>query len=125
MIAPASELAPDTIDAHPLVREHFGEQLRETHAAACTKLADIHRSAGELDRAREVFEEAERILRTEEPGWYVYGFSGFKFMDLLLSLGEVDQVRARAAWMLDWVRDHPRDPSATKLTTALAYASLR
>ena len=28
------EADPDALDAHPLVREHFGEQLRQTNAAA-------------------------------------------------------------------------------------------
>jgi len=31
LIAPASGHAPDEVDAHPLVREHFGAELRERH----------------------------------------------------------------------------------------------
>ncbi len=34
LVAPESRHRPDTLDAHPLVREHFGQQLREEHSAA-------------------------------------------------------------------------------------------
>ena len=34
LILPESSHRPDTLDAHPLVREHFGEQLKEANPAA-------------------------------------------------------------------------------------------
>ena len=34
LVASESEHRPDTLDAHPLVREHFGQQLREEHPEA-------------------------------------------------------------------------------------------
>ena len=34
LVAPASSHAPDEVDAHPLVREHFGAELREKHPEA-------------------------------------------------------------------------------------------
>jgi len=34
LIAPKSRYEPDTLDAHPLLREHFGEQLRESRPEA-------------------------------------------------------------------------------------------
>lgn len=34
LLAPASSHNPDTLDCHPLVREHFGEKLRQQNAAA-------------------------------------------------------------------------------------------
>jgi hypothetical protein len=34
LIAPESSHRPDTLDCHPLLREHFGEQLKETNPAA-------------------------------------------------------------------------------------------
>ncbi|MDK1021994.1 MAG: NACHT domain-containing protein [Candidatus Hydrogenedentes bacterium] len=34
LLADADPHDPDTLDAHPLVREHFGQQLREEHAQA-------------------------------------------------------------------------------------------
>jgi tetratricopeptide (TPR) repeat protein len=34
LVAPASAQAPDEVDAHPLVREHFGAELREYHPKA-------------------------------------------------------------------------------------------
>lgn len=34
LIAPASHHQPDALDAHPLIREHFGQQLREASPAA-------------------------------------------------------------------------------------------
>ncbi len=34
LIAPKSSHRPDNLDAHPLVREHFGEQLKEKYAEA-------------------------------------------------------------------------------------------
>ena len=34
LIAPKSRYEPDTLDAHPLLREHFGDQLRESRPEA-------------------------------------------------------------------------------------------
>ena len=34
LVAPQSEHQPDTLDAHPLVREHFGQQLRQEQPEA-------------------------------------------------------------------------------------------
>jgi hypothetical protein len=34
LLAERDPSAPDTLDAHPLVREYFGEQLKESHPAA-------------------------------------------------------------------------------------------
>ena len=34
LIAPQSEHQPDTLDAHPMVREHFGQQLRQEYPDA-------------------------------------------------------------------------------------------
>ncbi|MCK4315160.1 MAG: hypothetical protein KAX24_05255, partial [Anaerolineae bacterium] len=34
LMAPQSEHQPDTLDAHPLVREHFGQQLRQEQSEA-------------------------------------------------------------------------------------------
>ncbi|NUM78592.1 hypothetical protein HUU40_29890, partial [candidate division KSB1 bacterium] len=34
LLAPASSHSPDTLDCHPLVREHFGEKLRQQNPAA-------------------------------------------------------------------------------------------
>jgi tetratricopeptide (TPR) repeat protein len=34
LLAPSDSLAPDALDAHPLVREWFGQRLREAHADA-------------------------------------------------------------------------------------------
>ena len=34
LVAPGSSHAPDEVDAHPLVREHFGAELREKHPEA-------------------------------------------------------------------------------------------
>ncbi|MGH7457030.1 MAG: hypothetical protein ACRENG_37115, partial [bacterium] len=34
LLAPASSHAPDTLDCHPLVREHFGEKLRQQNPSA-------------------------------------------------------------------------------------------
>jgi hypothetical protein len=34
LVVPASTHAPDEVDAHPLIREHFGEELRANHPDA-------------------------------------------------------------------------------------------
>jgi len=34
LLAPEDKNSPDTLDAHPLIREHFGERLREINPAA-------------------------------------------------------------------------------------------
>jgi tetratricopeptide (TPR) repeat protein len=89
-----------------------------------TKLADVYHNAADLDHARQLFVEAENFLHREKPHWYLYGFSGFKFMDLLLSMRDFRAVRERGEWMLRWVEENPSDPSATKLTTALANLAI-
>ncbi len=51
LIAPESKHRPDTLDAHPLVREHFGAQLKQQYPAAWregnNRLYEYYKSAAE------------------------------------------------------------------------------
>jgi tetratricopeptide (TPR) repeat protein len=49
------------------------------------KAADILHNANRLTAARATFEEAETILQATHPDWWLYGVSGFKYCDFLIT----------------------------------------
>ena len=85
-----------------------------------TKVADILHNAGQYEKSEIKFMEAEGILRKEYPDWFLFGVSGFKCCDLLITRNKKDEAKKRAEWIIEWVKNNPDDPSATELTTALA-----
>jgi len=69
-----------------------------------TILADALHAAGQLDRAKHLFADAERLETRDEEHQLLYSFQGYRFCDLLLANGEHAEARRRAAKTLDWAR---------------------
>jgi len=66
------------------------------------KLGDALHQAGQVERAKELFEEAERMQKEDQPEYpFLYSLAGYKYCDLLLSLGRVDEVKERARQTLE------------------------
>jgi tetratricopeptide (TPR) repeat protein len=66
------------------------------------RLADGLHQAREVGEARGLFEEAERMQHEEQVGYgYLYGLAGYQYCDLLISLGEYEEVKERARQALE------------------------
>jgi len=62
-----------------------------------TTLADALHNSGQLAKAKELFDEAEKMQKDHTPGFpYLYSIRGFNFCDLLLAQGKYKQVQDRA-----------------------------
>ena len=67
-----------------------------------TTHADALHQYGELDAALALFQEAEELQRQYEPEYpRLYSLRGFHYCDLLLAMGESQQVMERAKYALD------------------------
>jgi tetratricopeptide (TPR) repeat protein len=65
--------------------------------------ADALHAAGELERAAARFREAERIQQALQPRFpLLNSVAGYQFCDLLLSQGQIEEVRDRGAQTLQW-----------------------
>lgn len=82
-----------------------------------TTLAHALHVSGQIDEAAQVFEEAERMQKDQQPRYpLLYSLRGFQYCDLLLDQGETADVRERAIyalevavrnrWLLDIALDH-------------------
>ncbi len=71
--------------------------LRADHAAA------LH-AAGELQRAADLFADAERMQGADPAYPLLHALAGYLYCDLLLSLGRVAEASDRAARTLEWSR---------------------
>ncbi|HYP27556.1 MAG TPA: restriction endonuclease [Blastocatellia bacterium] len=80
--------------------DRCGDKFLRTHAKA--RLADALHQVERTEEAVAVFREAEEMQKSEYP--ILYSFSGFQYCDLLLSQGQVQQVKERAVRMLDLAR---------------------
>lgn len=68
-----------------------------------TAHADAVHQRGQLEEAKALFVEAERIQAEREPAYPVlYSLAGYRFGDLLLSLGQPAEARRRAERTLVW-----------------------
>jgi tetratricopeptide (TPR) repeat protein len=85
-----------------------------------TTLADALHQAGHLAEAETAFREAEEIQKQREPEFpRLYSLWGFRYCDLLLSQGKVQEVQRRVAKFFEW-----RQPSDSLLGIALENLSL-
>jgi len=67
-----------------------------------TGLADAFHQAGETEKAKRLFVEAEGIQKEDQPGdLYLYSLQGYQYCDLLLTLGEYEEVKRRAKWSIE------------------------
>ncbi|MDP8207520.1 MAG: TIR domain-containing protein [Candidatus Electryonea clarkiae] len=80
--------------------------------AMMTTLADALHQAGEVEKALDLFEEAEELQKKHQPQFkYLYSLQGYQYCDLILSTGNVDEVRRRFEESLeiskrnDWLLD--------------------
>lgn len=68
-------------------------------------LADVLHHAGRLEEAAALFREAEELQKADQPQYpLLYSNSGFRYCDLLLTLGEYEEVERRAALTLEWLK---------------------
>jgi tetratricopeptide (TPR) repeat protein len=73
--------------------------------AGRTTLADGLHQAGEIKEARRLFEEAERMQQERQPEYqYLYSLQGYRYCDLLISLGKYAEVKERARQTLEWAK---------------------
>ena len=71
--------------------------------ASRTAFADALHQAGEIGEAKQLFEEAEEMQKERQPEYeYLYLLGGYRYCDLLLALGEYEEVKERAKQMLKW-----------------------
>ena len=69
-----------------------------------TTLADARHQAGEVAAAQALFEEAEVMQAESQPAYpRLYSLWGYRYCDLLLTLGQAEAVRERALQTLEWV----------------------
>lgn len=67
-----------------------------------TALADSLYQTGEVEEAKRLFEEAEKMQKKYQPEYrYLYSLWGYRYCDLLLSLGEYKEVKERAEWSIE------------------------
>ena len=86
-----------------------------------TTHADALHQYGESDAALELFQNAEVLQQQWQPQYpQLYSLQGFQYCDLLLALGQVQQVLQRAQQTLAWVKQ----AGAPLLTIALDHLSL-
>jgi transcriptional regulator with XRE-family HTH domain/tetratricopeptide (TPR) repeat protein len=74
---------------------------------AKTALADALHQFGRIVEAQHLFEEAELIQKEvqEDRYPYLYSFAGYKYCDLLISLGKYANVKERANQTLEWAKE--------------------
>ncbi len=72
--------------------------------AGRTALADALHQVGQVEEARGLFEEAERMQKEEQPEFrYLYSLRGYQYCDLLLGEGKTGELKERARQTLEWV----------------------
>ena len=73
------------------------------------RLGDALYQAGQVDKAKALFEEAERMQKERQSKYpFLYSLPGYWYCDLLLSLGRIDEVKERVQKMFEW--RIPEDP---------------
>jgi tetratricopeptide (TPR) repeat protein len=86
-----------------------------------TTLADALHQAGSLDGARALFEQAEALQVEHQPEYpRLYALQGFRYCDLLLGQGLIENLLDRARQTLAWVTAARKDI----LSSALDHLSL-
>jgi len=69
-----------------------------------TTLADALHQAGRIDEAAAAFREAEEMQKQWQPEYpLLYSLQGFRYCDLLLGQGQIQEVKERAARTLEWI----------------------
>ncbi len=72
-----------------------------------TTLANALHQAGRTEKAATAFREAEEMQKQRQPAYpFLYSLYGFRYCDLLLCQGQVQEVKERAARTLEWAQHH-------------------
>jgi tetratricopeptide (TPR) repeat protein len=72
-----------------------------------TTLADALHQAGHIEEAAIAFRDAEERQEQRQPEYpLLYSLQGFRYCDLLLGQGKVQEVKERAARTLEWSKQH-------------------
>ena len=93
-----------------------------------TSQADALHQYGELDAALELFQKAEELQQQLQPGApQLHSLRGFQYCDLLLALGESQQVLGRYQKWLQWRQegDHLLTSSLEELAAGRAHLQLQ
>jgi tetratricopeptide (TPR) repeat protein len=82
-----------------------------------TTLADALHNSGKLDKAYELFKEAESMQEKTQPDYpYLYSLQGFQYCDLLISLGKFKHALKRGKTTLEWEQGRLLDIAHDNLT---------
>ena len=76
-------------------------KARSTLSTNLATLGDVLHQRGNLEPAKEQFLAAEQLYREINPAPYLYLLRGYHYCDLLLTLGRLDEVEARATFGVD------------------------
>jgi tetratricopeptide (TPR) repeat protein len=72
-----------------------------------TTLADALHQAGYLAESEAAFREAEALQQENQPEYpLLYSLQGFRYCELLLGQGKVQEVQSRAGQTLEWAEQH-------------------
>jgi tetratricopeptide (TPR) repeat protein len=92
----AVEFAREAVELSDRSGDDFQRMARRT------TLADALHQCGRIQKAAEAFREAEEMQKQQEPDCpFLYSLQGFQYCDLLLSQGQIQQVKERAAQALE------------------------
>jgi tetratricopeptide (TPR) repeat protein len=81
--------------------DRSGDDFQKTNSR--TTLADALHQAGNIQEAEDLFREAERMQQEWQPEYpLLYSLQGFRFCDLLLSLGQYQEVIQRIEKLNEW-----------------------
>jgi tetratricopeptide (TPR) repeat protein len=86
-----------------------------------TTLADALHQAGRLTEAEAAFREAEAMQKERQPQLpLLYSLAGYRYCDLLLGQGQVEEVQRRTSQTLEWAKQY----GLSLLTIALDHLTL-
>jgi tetratricopeptide (TPR) repeat protein len=71
-------------------------------ASRANHVADVLHQEGQAEEAAAAFREAEALHKEQFDCPFLNSVQGFRYCDLLLELGEVQEVRTRAAEVIKW-----------------------
>lgn len=117
-VSKAVDYARKSVEYADKSEDSFQKYLKRTTLAVA-----LHQ-VGKSIEAQELFEEVEGMQKKYQPEYiYLYSVQGFRFCDLLLSLGQYKEVKKRANQTLEWSTEEKYllDIGLDKLSLGRAY----